>query len=315
MNKATQFFNVVRADGLITASKKFKNHITQSFKNTLLLAPNRSMKIGAYNRLYRPFLERDIGTGVDIMSQDWDNLILLDAYRADTFQNHSRFEGQLSTITSHGNWSLEFVVKNFQGREFHDTVCVTANPYYQEQFNLGSSTFHKLIDTGAADPHESLEKTTTAAIRAMNNHPNKRLLIHYMQPHGPHIGERADEIRTNHPEYRRMFSLYRDGLVSNEILWKTYTDTIEIVESQVDDLLDELNGKTVISSDHGENMGEIQHGVEMVEHGLETPECRSVPWLELPYENRREIIAEPPVEVNPIDEKEIEERLSDLGYV
>ncbi|WP_144928069.1 alkaline phosphatase family protein [Halorubrum salsamenti] len=315
MNKATRFFNVARTDGFISALEKSKNYTTQSFKDTLLLAPNRSIKIGVYNRLYRPFLERDIGAGVDIMSQDYDNLILLDAYRADTFKKHSRFEGQLSTNTSYGNWSLEFVVKNFQGREFHDTVCVTANPYYQERFNLGSSTFHKLIDTGATDPRESLEKTTTAAIRAMKNHPNKRLLIHYMQPHGPHIGERADEIRTDHPEYRRMFSLYRDGLVSNETLWKTYIDTIEIVESQVDDLLDELNGKTVISSDHGENMGEIQHGIEMVEHGLETPECRLVPWLELPYEDRREIIAEPPVEVDPIDEKEIEERLSDLGYV
>jgi hypothetical protein len=284
----------------------------KNIKQSLLLGPNTKIRTGIYTQIYRKILERDIGSGIDIMKQDWDNLILLDAYRADIFEQYSQFEGELTTVTSKGNWSLEFVVKNFQGNEFHDTICITANPYYQE---LDPATFYKLIDTGTSDNRESLEKTTKTEIKNHKRHPNKRLIIHYMQPHGPHMGNKANKIRDKHDEYHRMFSAYRDGLITKEILEQTYLETVRLAESEVNKLIHEVDGKTVVSSDHGENLGEIQHGIEMVEHGLETPECRLVPWLELPHQERREIIEEPPVEVDSVDEKEIEERLADLGYM
>jgi hypothetical protein len=129
------------------------------------------------------------------------------------------------------------------------------------------------------------------------------------------MGNKANKIRDKHDEYHRMFSAYRDGLITKETLEQTYLETVRLAESEVNKLIHEVDGKTVVSSDHGENLGEIQHGIEMVEHGLETPECRLVPWLELPHQERREIIEEPPVEVDSVDEKEIEERLADLGYM
>jgi hypothetical protein len=69
-----------------------------------------------------------------------------------------------------------------------------------------------------------------------------------------------------------------------------------------------------VSADHGENLGEVQHGMVQLKHGNPTPECRLVPWLEMNYSERREIVEEPPIGYETIDDDAIEERLTALGY-
>lgn len=267
--------------------------------------------------IYRLILERKIGSGIDVMEKDWDNLILLDAYRADYFQEYSNFEGEYSTVVSKGNWSLEFIVNNFKGEQYHDAVVVSSNPYYWKHSKLEDETFHALID-----PTESGERTyvdpditTNAAIKASEQYPNKRLIVHYMSPHAPHIGTTSNDFRDafGADGFPGMFNLYYRDMISQDILKKSYIDSIRSVESEAQQLTEHLHGKTVVSSDHGENLGEVQHGIMQLQHGNPTPECRFVPWLEVDSEERKTITVDPPSKSDRVSQQELNSRLSALG--
>lgn len=293
-----------------------KSGIRDFIRGQLVISP-ATISHTLYVKMYKPVLDAKIGKGIDIMSQDWDNLIILDAYRADYFREYSSLDGELSTVVSKGNWSLEFIIENFQGREFHDTVVVTANENYQLYSKIDESTFHTLINVGEAENRmERMKKVTEAALDAAEKYPNKRLLIHYMQPHVPHLGETANGVRDDYwdDSFPGMFELYRRGIIAKETLERSYLDTIRIVESEIQNLLENLEGKTVVSSDHGENLGEVQHGMRQTGHGNPTPECRYVPWLELDYDERKEVSEDPPIGFDTVDEQAVQERLAALGY-
>jgi len=289
--------------------------------------------VGAVKRVIQNFFrwkfERRYGRGIDVMQQDWDNLIILDACRYDTFKQHTQFEGMLRRVVSAGSASWEFMIENFVRREFHDTIYMSANPYSPRIEDSVFFKFISLIDdwdenTGTVLP----EDVTQKAIEVSENHPDKRLIIHYMQPHAPHLGSIQDEFaQAGFNKYRGMdvqpvqkegisiFDAARKGLITSERLHESYVENLHIVEEAVESLISNLNGKTVISADHGENLGERVLGLRFYSHGQHTPECRFVPWLELDYESRKEVIASEPVtDVRPEDST-INRRLRDLGYL
>jgi len=267
--------------------------------------------------------------GIDVMKEDWDNLIILDACRYDTFEEHTQFEGKVRKVMSAGNYSWEFMIENFVGRELHDTIYITANPF---SARIDDSVFFKLIslidnwdeNTGTVLP----EDVTQKAIEVSENHPDKRLIIHYMQPHAPHLGSiQTDFEQKGFNKYHGMgvqpvrkegmsiWNAVRKGLITSERLHESYIENLQIAEESVESLISKLNGKTVISADHGENLGERVLGLRLYGHGYDTPECRFVPWLELDYESRRRVIASEPVsDVRPGDST-IDRRLRDLGYL
>jgi hypothetical protein len=282
-----------------------------------------------HNPILRWKFERQYGRGLDVMQQDWDNLIILDACRYDTFEEHTRFEGKVQKVVSAGNYSWEFMTANFVGQELHDTIYITANPY---SARINESVFFKLIsliddwdeNTGTVLP----EDVTQKAIQVAEDHPDKRLIIHYMQPHAPHIGSIQNEFaQTGFNKYHGMgvqpmtkegisiFEAVRRGLITSERLHESYVENLRIVEGAVESLTSKLIGKTVISADHGENLGERVLGLKIYGHGNDTPECRFVPWLELDYESRRKVMSsEPMSDVRPGDST-IDQRLRDLGYL
>lgn len=252
----------------------------------------------------------------NVMNKDWDNLILLDSYRADYFREYSSLSGELSTITSEGTWSLEFIVNNFQGSDFHDTVVVTSNPYYEKYSKLDQRSFHSIIYCPRTDGIKSFEKLSKKAVEVNKEFPNKRLIIHYMKPHTPHISETSDRLRNKFGDlYPGIFWLYRSGVISKDTLEQSYIETINNIEPYVQTVLEELNGKSVVSADHGENLGEIYYGLTEVGHGNPTQECYRVPWLEVDYTERKRIISDSPVGPASIDEEIIEENLRALGYI
>lgn len=270
-----------------------------------------------YVKLYQPILERKIGTGIHIMDEDWDNLILLDAYRADYFKEYSSLDGELSTVVSKANHSHEFVVKNFKNKQYHDTVLITSNVWYQKSPYINDSTFHAAINpVGIESPTETNpELVTEAAIDAIERFPNKRFIVHYMSPHTPHIGDTSDHFRDKiGDDFSDMCNLYRQGKVSKDQLERSYIETIRFIEDEIQELLEDLEGKTVISSDHGENLGEKQHGMTLLNHGNPSPECRYVPWLEMDFESRKEITEDPPVGFENLDDEVVGKRLKALGY-
>lgn len=228
------------------------------------------------------------------MDKEWDTLIILDACRADIFEEVVDIEvfDSYSPVASLGSHSSEWTRRNFVGRTLDDTVYVSANPHTTL---LADGTFHELIEVWKkheAVPNEiDPSKITDISVNTHNKNPDKRLIIHFMQPHS-------------------------GGLVTEgESREQRYRLAIRRVMDQVFILDEMLDGKTVITADHGElfNTGiRKKLGFDTHVPRLRFPELVNVPWAEL-NGNRRNVTTGT-TSATDTDTNVIEERLRDLGY-
>jgi len=163
-------------------------------------------------------------------------------------------------------------------------------------------------------------------IRYSKKYPNKRIIGHFMQPHFPFIGPTGKDIphsgikdETDLPLWHKV-QFKRDG-ISEKIVWKGYRENLEIVLELIgDELLDQLSGKTVITSDHGNLIGDRTGPIPAKGYGhpshLHVDPLLTVPWFEVPFEERRRITSDPPKEPDTVMETdELNDRLEDLGYL
>lgn len=265
--------------------------------------------------------------GTNVMQRDWDNLLILDACRFDYFESKNTIPGRLNPVISKGKRSWEYMRNNFSGGRFHDTVYVTANPYADR---LSERTFY-WVDSllrcwdesrGTVQPFDVVD----AARDAYQQHPNKRLIVHFMQPHRPYLGPTADELRErvdligykNEGSGLQIWGAAKEKKVTVSEVRQAYAETLDIVLDHVDDLISDLDGKTVITSDHGEMLGErvfpFTSRVWGHSEGFSTPQLRVVPWHEIESDERRKVVAEDPVQDEELNDVQIEERLKALGY-
>lgn len=257
--------------------------------------------------------------GTDFMAEDWDTLVLLDACRFDVFSEVNWIEGDLQSRLSPGTDSHEFLQGTFAGRQFHDTVYVTANPY---STGIEDGTFHAQISLLDETWDDDLETVTPddvleAAIQAHEDYPNKRVIVHFMQPHGPFLSEFGRTVWENLEYCRGQYA--PEPRVSRDELRRAYRENLQYVLERVETLLDEIEGRTVISADHGELLGERQRpipirGYEHKRH-LYLPGLREVPWHAVESGDRRRVVAEAPVRRDRVDSETVGDRLSALGYV
>ena len=134
--------------------------------------------------------------GCDVMAEDWDNLLILDACRFDMFERANTIPGRLESRRSKGSATLEFVRNNFAGERHYDTVYVTGNPFVSTD---AGDAFHDLYEVWRTDWDDELgtvrpEPMCEAVLRANEAYPNKRLVGHLMQPHHPFIGPTGREL-------------------------------------------------------------------------------------------------------------------------
>jgi len=196
--------------------------------------------------------------GIDIFrDEDWDNLILLDACRYDDYAELTPFEGTVEKRESKGSASKQFVWGNFHKKELHDVVYVSGNQWYprllsETEFTSEVHSYHD-VERDIRDGYvPSPEAVTNAALRLAKEHPNKRLIIHYMQPHKPYLGQNS-ELFTYH---NGLGATFRESHASHSELLTAYRDNLRLVLEEVQSMAAQLQGKTVISSDHGELLGE-----------------------------------------------------------
>jgi hypothetical protein len=107
------------------------------------------------------------------------------------------------------------------------------------------------------------------------------------------------------------------GLVSRERLWEAYLDNLELVLEHVWQLSDELGGRTVITSDHGNLLGERAWPVPVRLYGHPRG-VRSKPLVTVPYAvidgTRREVTSGGVGASSAADDATVTERLRMLGY-
>lgn len=297
------------------------------------------------NRCHRTLNRWLLDTPVSVMDEDWDNLILLDACRYDAFSEVCSMEGTLESRVSKGSTSKEFTKKNFADRELHDTVIITANPYIGL---VEEGTFHAvitLLDEWEADV-QTVEPATVveSAKGAQGIYSDKRLIVHFMQPHQPYLGDTAAEIRSeiedrtadhvgwnNQPRESVDHDVetldgtnqleaptHPDLTVTRATVWEAYLETLGIVLEHVRELVEFLDGKTVISADHGELLGEKPYLLSDPVYGHPGSEwtrtLREVPWFVIPSVTRRTVTSDPPGRHDTVDDSELDRKLEALGY-
>lgn len=257
--------------------------------------------------------------GVDVVAEDWDLLVVLDACRADTFEAVNDLPGECSRRRSRGSHTVEFLWGNFVNRELHDTVYVTANvqPYVFREYLDLHHVEHAWVD-GFDEERRTVppDAVTDAALGAAERFPHKRLVVHYLQPHYPFLDGPSFPYGT-----MAFWDAVAAGAVdcSSDRLRDLHRTNLARVLQEVERLREAVEGGLVVSSDHGTALGERAAPVPTREWGhpwgVYIEPLVTVPWLTTMRGDRRQVVAEQSVETADYDDDAIEAQLDALGYL
>lgn len=276
-------------------------------------------------RLVRPFVRQDYDA-ISIHERDWDNLVILDGCLYDTFEELNPFDAPVENVYSNASHTKEFLKKNFS-EEHRDTVYVTSNPWVKEYDDRFAHVEH-VWDEWWDEENETVlpENVTDVALETADQYPHKRLIIHYMQPHYPFIGPTSEQIRDQSSylswwgrDHASVWELLSAGKIDKETARQAYAENLELAFPSLQRLTDQLKGKTVVTSDHGNLFGERVSTLPIKIYGhppyIPDKNLVSVPWLELPHDERRIIKETTSQSASPQEiESNVEARLRSLGY-
>ena len=311
--------------GLVSAVQYAANEIRTNGKN-----PNwwRNRINDRVNRpLQQAFTPDD---GVPVMDEDWDTLVILDACRADTFESvigTDQFD-EYHRVKSMESATTEWSRKNFPD-SYHDTVYVSGNPVPSRHIE-GEFVHYEEIWREAFDDNLGTvraETVTEAALEVYDDYPDKRLIVHYMQPHYPFVDHDFDIQYWNQTQgmdfgsddrARDIWGAVGRGIVDEEEVWRGYEDNLRYVMDEVWRLIESLDGRTVIHSDHGNVIGQRSWPIPVKTYGhppgVRLPGLRNVPWAVVEGDQRRTITEGEIHAREEDDDEDLTEKLAALGY-
>ena len=276
----------------------------------------RVKKLRMYFQLWRPknaylyflrkyilFRHRNLSkkNATKVLDQNWDYLIVLDACRYDMFKLVVSKDSGF--VISGGSVTQEWLRWNFKG-VFSDIVYIAGNPHLSN-FNLtktfGRNPFYKVIDVWDYGWDSDLKtippkKVTETTLEAIKAYPNKRMIIHYNQPHHPFL-ENKELLKYDDGTWHKVeksnwrkkktsiFRAAEAGIIPIKTLWKGYIKNLKIVMDDVYKLVQKLPGKVVITSDHGNHLGEYMLFGHLSH--LRTKELVKVPWYIIKAEEKQ----------------------------
>lgn len=239
-------------------------------------------------------------TGRRAIDYDWDILIVLDGCRYDSFLEANADGGYLEGVTkrhySAGSSSHEWLEANFGERSHTGIAVSTANPHYHQ--SLRSDTFavvdHVWADERWDDDLGTVRAETVAdsARQMAAQHPHKRLVVHFMQPHYPFVpralggGGRALRGRAAADGGQRKERCVWARALTGDVDWDDVEDgyraNLDYVLGVVSDLVADVDTeqKIVVTADHGNAINERYWGIPLVGHPANVPHhsLRLVPW-------------------------------------
>jgi hypothetical protein len=243
-----------------------------------------------------------------VLEEEWDNLIILDSARFDIFEECNFIQGNLEKKQSAGTWSRPFLRRNFGGQNLQETVYIGANPYMKQVDFSGFHGVHLIYGDEGFDSHAvHPKKLFTEVIDLLPHYSDKRIIIHFMQPHTPHFSQIAESLEVG------VFEAFTKGLVSKEELKISYKQNLNLVMYYAASLLLYLDGTTVITADHGENLGEKFGGTAKLGHANYNEFCWSVPWLRVQNKTRLKKIRKSNEKIRE-QSGDLDSQLKMLGY-
>jgi len=258
--------------------------------------------------------------GIDVMDRDWDNLIILDSCRYDSFKQAIEtrdIEGELNEVNSGSPHTNIYLRNNLHRKTLHDTVYVSTSPHLEKsqkgEFRPIDVELHDEYHVWRDSYHPT--RTTDVAIEASETYPNKRLIVHYLPPHTPYLDPDIFDDYDGAP-YNKI--LTGEIEVTEDDLIEAYENNLRIGLDEVETLLPHLDGKTVITADHGQLLGDREWPLPVKGYGhpeLYIPKLLRVPWMEVAHSDRKRVVPEPPTETQSAASDEARDALKDLGYL
>lgn len=241
---------------------------------------------------------------LDKLKEDWDVLLVLDACRFDELRALApEVECVCSPATDTPGW-LQHVAPLIE-----DATYFTANPVVSQEVVRGEVKL-RLVDvwgehfgdwTTASVQSVHPASVTSAYLMWRRQHDARRVVLHFLQPHTPYLGEAplsfewADGVHPN---------VY-DKLADETLTWvgvrEAYRASLGLAWQAIQNLAPHLQGSVVVTADHGELLGEgnlFGHGSEP---RFDRAEVRQVPWLVLDVSRSVEMAT-------------VQRRLRALGY-
>jgi len=272
---------------------------------------------------------RRLPYGTNVFERSWDVLVVLDGCRADLLAGVAddyAFLDEIDSIRSVGSSSSEWLENTFLGRsETETTVMVTGNTWTERYLDADAfAALDEVWKYAWDDDHGTIPPaaiTDRAISHAREGDPD-RLVVHYMQPHHPFVPDPLDGddglVRAgSHSNTANPWVALRQNEVSVERVWEAYRANLEYVLSEVESLLENVDGRVAITADHGNLFGEWG----LYGHPLSTPvpALLTVPWAETTAMDRqtRTPTLEPPepLPVSRVYGDDTEgEQLAALGY-
>jgi len=209
----------------------------------------------------------------------WDILVVLDATRWDFWDGHV---GSGEAAQSPASCTKAWVTQLLHRFDMSDVDCITANPEvtrralpdsFRSRDDIWERRWEYVNGLGTVSPDAVSEAVEAKMIAG----PDRRIYAHYAQPHGPYPkADRPIPVMRNNPEASNVEA--EDRYTSDEIImdpsdvladpdhWITvkklqdgYLANLEWAWQAVKPLT-QLGETVVITSDHGEFLGETVRG-------------------------------------------------------
>jgi hypothetical protein len=266
-----------------------------------------------------------------LLEQDQFILIIFDSCRYDYFNEiyNDYFVGELQKVFNTNTYTKQYQRSTWTAK--HDITYVAGGPVITDRnFELAdldyrpSEHFENIINVWDMGYKKELGVTPPEAVtKEALQCEAPQMVVHYFQPHAPYIGDvrlrphtlntpddKTGKIKKRKESLLDIYDKIENNQISRENLRKAYKSNLKRVMSAAKPLISETTSKTVITSDHGELLGEDDrylHG------GLPHRILCELPWFiaEGTKGNDREI----DVEKTDKKEREIKDQLRDLGYV
>jgi hypothetical protein len=250
-----------------------------------------------------------------IEQEEWDYLIILDGCSYDYFRMLNSIPGKLSCVISPasgtGFWAMRTWTRPY------NAIYISANPQINSMGYvpvrgvglmklINPSNFIKIINAwleGCVPP----ERMNSYVISNLPAH----MIIHYLQPHAPFIGD----VKLPVAGTERVRKWLARNNLGAEYYREAYMSNLKRVLRAVKSLLPYLEGKIVITADHGYWDG----SKDKFEHGGFSTYLHKVPWFEVSNEFTPKKANKEKQKTNPIfalkEKEEIRRRLESLGYL
>lgn len=253
----------------------------------------------------------------NIYEREWDVAIILDACSYELIDSiDADLPGELDSIHSVAGMTGDWMRKTFK-QNGSDTIYITAAPFSRSKIN--SRHFYELDEVwkyafdnkiGTVRPRP----VTDRAVYHRRQHPNKKMIVHYMQPHfpaisDPELGGKIEPHKGGWPD--SIWTKLSNGEISKDSVWEAYTNNLRRVLDELELLMNNIDSDNmIITSDHGNAFG----GLGFYGHGsnLSINSVRKVPWIEAGMTTDKGI--HDPANYERKEKQNAREKLKALGY-